>query len=391
MLSVRFRLHILVCSLLLVTGWMLLSSTPPLMDETLHLRQIVRFAEGDFSLYRRLEMLPTFHFLYAAWAKLTGSDGIQGLRLFSLLWSMSFFAAAWYACKRAEAASKVWQLFTLPILFPFLFLVYTDIPALAFLVLAFAAATNRKPKLACLAVTIATLLRQNHLVWFPFIMFAACSHVDEANMKKAIFRLWYFFLPPLAFVSYFFWRGGVSLQVPPGVAEVRMHPGNLIFLLALLPLLFLPFCIERSNLMLAKLKNIWAAVSIGAIAVGSFFLFSAPHPFNKFAGHLRTYLFLAFEVDPIAKAGFAALAALGALFLVSDLFEKRVGFVLALSSVLALYPLKLIEIRYLLPTVVFGVLLKHEGSSKWASAQIWYGLGLSTLMFTATAREWWFW
>ena len=390
MMSLRVQLYFLIYSLVLLLGWMLLSGAPPLMDETLHLRQVVRFASGDFTLYRRLEMLPTFHFIYASWTKLVGSESIQSLRFFTLLWSMCLFAAAWYGSAKAEAASKVWQIFTLPILFPYLFLVYTDVPALVFLVLAFALVTQRKPKLACAAMTTATLLRQNHLVWFPFVIYLACVS-DVADRKKRLFQLWYFFLPPVGFVAYFLWHGGVSIQVPAGVAEVSMHPGNLIFLLALLPVLFFPLFIERSNRLLTKVQSLKIVLFVVTVWALSFYFFSALHPFNKFSGHLRTYLFLALEVDPVAKAGFAALAASGALFLVSELFEKRVGIVLAISSVLALYPLKLVEVRYLLPTVVLGVLLKRESSLKWARVQGIYGLALSALMFVGMVCEWWFW
>jgi len=360
------------------------------MDEALHAHQISNFLRGDFSLYSRLEMFPTFHFLFALWAKLWRSDAAQTLRSFSFCWDLALFVVLWRAVEKEKPQERTWMLIFLPLLFPFLLLVYTDIPALVFLVAAFSAAKNTRPVLSCLSLSLACAFRQNHLSWFPFFMLM-CAHFEGTRFADVPRKYWYFIVSFSLFLAICYFQGGVSLHVPPGVANVPFHPGNIIFLLALLPCIFLPLIAEHAGRIRSELRSAKIVCLVCLAIVWSFVSFAAPHPFNHFAGHLRTYFFIALDYDPLIKIAFAALTGAGALFLLVLPIERRVKLVLILSSFISLYPLKLIEVRYFFPPLILGVLLMEAPKSKYARMQICYGAALSLLMFYGAAEELWFW
>ena len=161
-----------------------------LVDESGHLGNIYHFLEGKPGWPEQMTMLPGYHYLVVALWKLHPPLKLLTLaRLVTLVTAfiaLAAFAVAWKkfhqrrsgpACGepgRTEpverAGSAVLLLALLPILQPFTGLAYTDVPALALVLVAFGAQLSDRRALAALAFATATLIRQTSLVWVVFLL-----------------------------------------------------------------------------------------------------------------------------------------------------------------------------------------------------------------------------
>lgn len=363
------------------------------MDEVLHDRQVTNFLSGNFVLLRRLEMFPAFHLFAAGLLRVIGVHSEAALRLIAAGVSAFFLGCFYLAADELQprtALLRSLQMLFLPIVFPFYFLFYTDIAALACLTAGIYGALRSRDLLSCLCGTLALLIRQNYLPWFFFLwMFVWSRRAAQFPPRRFLATRWYFPMVMLTLCSWAFFHGGFSLQPPADTAQISVSPGNVMFFLALLPLLFLPLIAAFRK---EELRDIRKPVVIGAV-LGTFLvtylLFEAPHPYNLFQGHLRTYLFLAVKGDSLTRFGFSALAAFGMLLLFVTRFISHRA-LLAFCTVCALLPMKLIEQRYYFPALALGLLFREHSGVKTERLLAGYSGFLSVVFFEGIVRGLWF-
>ncbi len=153
-----------------------------LVDESGHLGNIYHFLEGKPGWPEQMTMLPGYHFVVVALWKLHPPCSLLTLaRLVTTAtaWlALGAFFSAWKNFRTrstdqtggegAGAATLTFAL--LPLFQPFTALAYTDVPAIACVLLAFAAHFSRRYFLAALALTAAALIRQTTLAWAAFLI-----------------------------------------------------------------------------------------------------------------------------------------------------------------------------------------------------------------------------
>lgn len=159
----------------------------PFIDEFFHLRQAQVYCAGDFSVWDpKITTPPGLYIIGTVWARLLntlgvsrpcGATALRALNLFGgtavLLWILSFANAT---------AAAFWNIniLALPLVYPYLFLFYTDVWSTVFVVAAVVAVwvqPNAKGAILCnLAGFCSLWFRQTNIVW---IAFAAVVLVEQ--------------------------------------------------------------------------------------------------------------------------------------------------------------------------------------------------------------------
>ena len=380
--------------IILFLGYLQLHTRPLLVDEVLHNQQVASFLSGDFVLSKRLEMFPAFHLFAAGILRIVGAHSEAALRLIATgisAFFLLFFYSAGRELQAPTALCRAMQMLFLPLIFPFYFLFYTDIAALACLIAGIYAALRGRDLLACLCGTLALLVRQNYLPWFLFLWaFVWIRRQHQMPLRSFFSSRWYFPMVILTLCTWAFVHGGFSLQPPADTGSIAASPGNVMFFLALLPLLFAPLVIAFRTEERLALKKVAVVGTLLTAFVLTYLFFDAPHPYNMFRGHLRTYLFIGVKADWGVRAGFAALTAFGLLLLFVTRFTSHTALLLAVCTVAALLPMKLIEQRYYYPALALGLLFRRHSASKTEWALAGYGAVLSYIFFDGIVRGAWF-
>jgi hypothetical protein len=145
-----------------------------LVDEPGHLGNIYHFLEGKPGWPGQMTMLPGYHFTVAALWQLHPPLKLLTLaRLVTTvtaLLALFAFARAWTRLHGRPAGPAVLLLALLPIVQPFTGLAYTDVPGLAFTLLAVGAHLAGYRATGALLFGAAVCLRQTNVIWAGFLV-----------------------------------------------------------------------------------------------------------------------------------------------------------------------------------------------------------------------------
>jgi hypothetical protein len=149
-----------------------ISAFQPCCDEGVHIPQIQYFLRGEFTVHPYLTTIPGYHGFVAMLLKLSSSSSVAAMRIASSLFSLAG-ASLFLAIRRSQGDSNALQstaaFFFLPFLFPYYFLVYTDVLSLALVLGATLASLKQRHLLAAIAITASIMVRQNNVVWAGFL------------------------------------------------------------------------------------------------------------------------------------------------------------------------------------------------------------------------------
>lgn len=214
----------------------------PVVDEWSHFAQVKEFLRGNYKPLEALTMLPGYHATVAAAAKLAHDESLGFARLATL--ALGILAIPAFAgIRRAVAPGEdplvpTLQFVFFPLLFPFCFLVYTDVPSLALVLWTLRASLAGRDVAAGAIGIVALLFRQTNVVWIGFIALLRaieiCSlHASWRERGRAAIALWPYALNAVAFVGYWAWNGSIALSrfgetMHP---DLSLHTGNLYFML----------------------------------------------------------------------------------------------------------------------------------------------------------------
>ena len=116
-------------------GFALVATHPSLMaDEPIHGIQIWRLYQGSRTVVPRITMVPSYHAVLASIAYLIGFYHDAVHRLVTMLAGLSLPWLAYRIALKTPAAAagrRALQVFFFPLLYPFFFLIYTDVWASA--------------------------------------------------------------------------------------------------------------------------------------------------------------------------------------------------------------------------------------------------------------------
>lgn len=357
-----------------ICALVLLSLPPaPFVDEPLHHSQITAFAKGDFSgvFTSLLSMLPGYHALLAAAAWAVGDTSLPTLRFISALLCLPSIAL-FFLCARElrqdYPAEQTLLFFLCPIIFPFFFLLYTDVASLTVLLGSLLLALNRRYQLAGLAVLLAILMRQQNIVWACFIALLALEQEsvieqlarrDWRRVLCAVAKLWVFIFAALAFAAFVYWNDGAAVGKDRDLHALgRVYFTQGYLLLFSVFFLCLPLHLHNTPRTLAMLRcrpALYAAIAIGlwVLYVQTFW---AEHRWNIGGIMIRNRL-LAWLRQGVWHQSLAFVPMLWAAFSLCTLpLAHRAARWLYPLALIAVLPAGLIEPRYFIVAVMFFLL-----------------------------------
>ena len=372
----------------------------PLADEIVHYRQAQAFATGSFAVDPDLTTIPGFHAVVAAVLAALPVASLGAARGVTMVFAL-VAVAGFASIRRALAPADDWrlptaQLLFLPILFPFAFLLYTDVPSLALVVWALRFALDGQHARAGAAGIASLLVRQTNVVWIAFISLLPLLDTRPGaggayRQRPTARTLWPYAIAIGAFAGYWLWQGRTSLSTTQAHAhpDFSLHSGNLFLMLFVAAILFaplLPAWLARYAAA-ARAQPAWLAVPIvfGILYAATF---RSDHPYNAFLPDivLRNGLLRYVTGHAWASVAFGAIGVVGACAL-SQVRWLRPSFALLMPvSALFVCASWLIEVRYYItPLALLLALRAPEGRRAERLLLLWW-MPLALALFAGMMR-----
>lgn len=383
----------------LVATWQF-SKTPSIGDERFNGPQAQRIQQGDWEADPMIVMPLTYHAVIAGVANVLGVEGMQAYRIISLLLSIPAVFVFHRLCAylpEPNRAIRTLQFFFLPALFPYFFVVYTDVFSLLLLLLAILLLEKRLDWAAGLLAIASTAVRQNNIIWLAFLM--VMIHVRDhgwtlgvAALRSTAARCWTFGVGFALFALFVAINGGIAIGDKSMHPSFKLYSGNLFAALFLCGLFFLPLHLVNIPQACRRVLRHWWWIIPSIIATYCLyqFTFAADNPYNPAMQKLLINKIadsVDIRMDTIRtkfwRFLFFVACASTMLSLAVTPFRSKAHYLLYPASVLFLAPSWLIHARYyIIPFTLF--LLFRKGHALWAEAAtllIMIGFAVAVLFF----------
>lgn len=363
-----------------------------IVDEGNHLDQIMRFVHGDTQFNQILMTVPGYHFVLALIIKSLGITALPDVRMVSFFINILILPVFYIILKTIKNPTPLFSTVRygfFPILFPFLFLIYTDIFSLLLILLAFYFVLKNKYMESGVFISMSLFVRQNNVIWLLFfnliLYFLQYGYSFDkksvtTHLRKSIPYVFGVLLLGLFFIK----SGGVVVS---GYAKSFMHVswslfGNVYFCLFVAGIVFLPHLLSQFS----KMKRfIQANKLVIPLIILFFFFYHATfindNPFNHSVWFMHNLALEFFTKDFLNKSIFFCVVCYSLLaIMVSDLRVKW-GWFLYPFTIVYLLPYWLIEERYYLIPLTLFLLVSKPVSRKIEYIQFVWWIGLSLFFF----------
>jgi len=360
----------------LVIALILFWHAPLKVDEQDHYPQTVSYVNGDYAKPYLISTLTTYHAVLAVISKVAGGiTSIKFFRAINLLFALIaifIFGKICVNLKKEMTEVSMMQFAFFPIIFPYFFLVYTDILSLLMVLAAIYFLVRKKYQWSGLFSIFACAVRQDNIIWLGF--FFILTYADEYGFKfrikdlfQHLLKLWTFLAGLILFIIFVIINKGIAVGDKSMHPAFSFHLGNIYFFLFLFFFLFAALNISNFNkivLLIKKRKLIIAGIVIFYLLF--IFTFSNDHPFNYQWGdyYLRNAVLIFFTSSWIHKTVFFICAAYAILSLCVTEFRNKNFYLLYPFTFLFLIPSWLIEQRYYFIPFTLFLLFKKE-DKKW--------------------------
>ncbi len=172
----RYKPYLLGIIILLISFTVLFSMRKAYLygDELIHYQTIKDFTDWNLSdqTFLRDAKLPGYPAAIAFFRKIFGAETIFETRIINFLIS-SFCIYIFYLISKLidskNSRIKTLQFFLFPLVFVFLFLLYTDILSLLLILLSFYLILKDRNTLSGIPAILSILVRQNNVIWVFFL------------------------------------------------------------------------------------------------------------------------------------------------------------------------------------------------------------------------------
>ena len=378
----KFVLFIII---VLSICFLIIKDKPLIVDEKPHYAQIKGFTEGNFTLNPDLTTIPGYHYTMYFMASFFKVSSFQWIRLFSLFFSVLSIVIFFKLSKKISKNHrlKTLQFFSLPIIFPLFFLIYTDVFSMFFVLLSLYFLLAERYNLSGFSAIACVLVRQNNIAWLVFICVLIYYEKYRVDYNLEIFidflkTIWSFILGMVGFVVFIIINKGVSLGDTVNHPSFRLHSGNMFFMLFLFFIFFLPLNI--ANIMKFNRKSILIVILFFTLYI---FTFTNNHPYNIDWGNyiLRNKILIYFSSTPFLKILFFLPIAFSIMSLSVTTLRNKSYYLLYPFTVLFLVPSWLIEQRYYIVPFSLFILFKNEKSRLVEYSTIAMYIVTSALLF----------
>jgi alpha-1,2-glucosyltransferase len=370
-------------------------------DEGFHGPQIWSFYCGNYKPLPDLSMVPGYHFILAFVCRQLGVFNLDLLRFLSAclsLLALPIFYKFTRIYHGKEAPIRTLQLLFLPLLYPFFFLIYTDIPALMSVLLVWLFCLRRQHIPAAIAGILALLLRQNNIIWIGLGVLLVClesggdSGKTQANSKRgfalpALTQVWPYIAVFILFGLFVIYNGGVATG-DQRLQRMSINLTGVYFLLLCGWAAFLPYNIVQAPKIWRLLLKPWIAASAVAGLVVYLATFRVTHQYN--AQGLDFYLHNRVLTLMTNSAAWRTVLYIPMLWMVlsaasTQLPQKRFRWIYPVI-VLAICLHPMVEVRYTFVALALFLALRPPMQPAAEIATLAYYIPVAAYLIYATAR-----
>ncbi len=373
----------------------------PIADEGgQHVHAIREFYNGHWTLPDHPPMLPTYHIVAALCLKAFGPHlaVLRGLSAILAILAIVVFSAATRQRALEQPGDAILHFAWLPILFPFLAMVYTEAMSMLLLVLALYMHVRRRFLLSAAMLLLACLVRQSNALWVIFMAIWALAGVWDQSRTSAsgpkaaplrgfvragIGRVWGYLIVLALAGAFFIYNRGPSLTMVEAnrprfnVAQFYLFALFIIFLWA-------PIWVSRLHQDVQHFCQ-WAvyhrlgAVLVVILAIATALLlalgYDNPHPWNRNVQYLRNLPLVAMSRSANVRFAVGCLIIIVAPIIVRFTLgqaNRRLLGLVWLLSLIYLLPHSLAEPRYyIVPAFLLNLLTRYTpGQAR--SLTVWY-------------------
>ena len=398
--STRIRLIWAGFAFLYLAIGFLAAGAKPISDEIAHYVHINWFDHGKFQVAGDiLTVLPGYHAISAAILWATDLRTLAAARWLNALYGVLAIAAFHWMRRndfgKSDAAATL-QFALLPILFPYNFMVFTDVLSLAFVLAAGAATLRRRHAISGALMIVALCIRQTNVIWLPLYAWLALlpdRGFTVPSPRLLLARTWPYAIGICLFVAYWFWNGSISFSKAQSTMhpDLSIHVGNVYFTLFMCALLFPLHVLTGLKPFAAEVRaRPWlAALPLAGFAL-FWALFRVDHPFNQVAEPwmVHNHILLLAQSAWWWKAGFGLIAVTAACGLASTRLRPASAWMLYPLTLIALGSSWMVEHRYALVPIALWLVFRERKDEKIekATTALWAVLAVCACLGTFTGR-----
>jgi alpha-1,2-glucosyltransferase len=426
-ISLKFILPLILSFIVILWAYYVMFGHCLIVDEKAHYAQVKLFSQNQWKIYiksgekyPRNAMFPGYHIIQSTAAKIVGQCSPTVIRTISVIESVliaifAFLTIRLLSTKRRIGEEKensscisvtplpeykkgvagsitaekalicALQIYFIPLLFPFHFLIYTDSMAVTVLLGALYFSIKKRYFISAIFAFLTIFIRHNYIVFVPFfIIYLYIDNygytVSKANIKKQLIESWPFLLPFAAFTTFIIINGRLTLDDPTSHIPT-ISIGNILETLLALLFLFMPF-------MIWNIKNCrnWAEkhskISAGIITIFIIIsaLFYPRHHWNTFFWLLHNEILAWFLRDFMTRTVFCSLLIFTVISLCSIKLTTKGAYLIYPFTLVMLLPILLIEPRYSIIPLVFFNIFRPKMSYLNESVMLLYMIIVSILI-----------
>ena len=361
-------------------------------DEGPHYRQIERYVAGNYATgSETVAQAGGFHATATIFARLTGNSAKEDIRLFVLLISGATMLLFWSLARSFQpqvSTMRTLQFVFFPLLFPFWFLIYTDVYALLWLLLAILALTRDRVHVSGILMIASVLVRQTYIVWLALL--GLWTVTVAAPLRQLATRGTSFGIGAGLFLLFVMANGGIAVGDRESNPDFVFHTENLLFMLLCFFVMFLPLILST----LPQIARLRPALLVGVLlfsVVLYFGTFRVDHPSNIGLNYfVRNALLEAMTASTGAGVVTSVAMALAVLSLCVIRLRQPVQYLIYPFAALSVMPSWLIEQRYYLPAFALFMLFRESASPRVERTLLAVNVVMALCLFVGVAEGWFF-
>lgn len=346
---------------------------PDYSDEVHHVPQIERFCRADYTLSPEITSLPGYHLAASTYARLRGDCSRHALRGFNvacgLLVTLTAFAIL-NTLGSAWALTRTTAFHFLPILFPYHFVVYTDVLSLFFAMFAVWLMLRQRWLVSGIVGSLGIVLRQHNAVVLLLGLLLAAEASEPGLPARAWIidyakKTWTSVLGLAAFAVFMVINHGPALG-DQSAHPLGVHVGNLYFALSLLALVSFPVGVD---LIWRQRAALWPSTIFMTALLCAYLLymrsFRVDHPYNLHPATMtfvRNIALVWVNQSPLTKMLFFFVVSFGFATVWVAQFSRPSLWLWLPIAVAVLLPDALIEQRYSILPLGLWILLRKDAS-----------------------------
>ena len=361
-------------------------------DESAHYAQIERYVAGDYDTGSdTVAQTGGFHASAMIFTRLTGVATKEDIRLFVLLISgatMLLFRSLVRSFEPQVSTMRTLQFVFFPLLFPFWFLIYTDVYALMWLLLAILALTWDHVHVSGILMIVSVLVRQTYIVWL--VLMGLWTVTVAAPLRQLATRGTSFGIGVGFFLLFVMVNGGIAVGDRGSNPDFVLQAENLLFMLLCFFVMFLPLILST----LPQIARLPPALLVGVLlsSVGLYFgTFRVDHPNNIGLNYfVRNALLETMTASTGAGVVTSVAIALAVLSLCVIRLRQPVQYLIYPFAALSVMPSWLIEQRYYLPAFTLFMLFRESASPRVERTLLAVNVIMAFCLFVGVTEGWFF-